>query len=269
MAKKQKFYVVWNGHTPGIYNSWAACQEQTVGFPKADYKSFKTKTEAQFAYENREITKQKIKATKKPVYYVVWQGNTPGIYTDWTEAKKQIDGATKPVYKSFGSKEIAEKAYQEGPENYKGKDFRKTKNLTPEQLEKIGQPNPLTLSVDAASNAQTGVYEYQGVITDSKTQVFHFGPAENGSNNIGEFLALVHGLAYLKKNRSDIPIYTDSRTAMAWVRNKKAKSTVTDPKSLALVKRAEDWLKNNTWTNPILKWETKVWGEIPADFGRK
>lgn len=268
MAKK-KYYVVWGGLKTGIFNTWAECQEQTVGYPNADYKSYKTRSEAEQAFKNRDAAKAKIKSAKKPVYYVVWQGNQPGIYTDWAEAKKQIDGAAKPVYKSFGSKEIAEKAYNEGPENYKGKDFRKTKNLTAAQLEKIGQPNPLTLSVDAAANSRTGVFEYQGVITDSKTLVFHAGPFQNGSNNVGEFLAIVHALAFLQKSKSDLPIYTDSRTAMAWVRNKKSKTMVTDPQTLKLVTRAENWLKNNTWKNPIWKWETKVWGEIPADFGRK
>jgi ribonuclease HI len=38
---------------------------------------------------------------------------------------------------------------------------------------------------------------------------------------------------------------------------------------LELIKRAENWLKENSFRNPILKWETKAWGEIPADFGRK
>ncbi len=269
MAKKKKYYVVWDGHEPGIYPSWEACQEQINGFPGADYKSYKSKEEAEAAYYNRDAAKKKIKAKKKQKYYVVWEGFKPGIYTDWDEAKKQITGAIKPIYKTFGSKEIAEKAFKEGPENYKGKDFRKTKNLSVEELERIGQPIPESLSVDAAANSRTGVFEYQGVITDSKTLVFHAGPFQNGSNNVGEFLAIVHALAYLKKSRSDLPIYTDSRTAMAWVRNKKAKTLVTNPKTLQLVKRAENWLKNNTWNNPILKWETKVWGEIPADFGRK
>jgi ribonuclease HI len=36
-----------------------------------------------------------------------------------------------------------------------------------------------------------------------------------------------------------------------------------------LIERAEKWLKENTYTTPLLKWETDVWGEVPADFGRK
>jgi ribonuclease HI len=35
------------------------------------------------------------------------------------------------------------------------------------------------------------------------------------------------------------------------------------------MERAEKWLLSNEFSNEILKWETKAWGEIPADFGRK
>ena len=266
---KQKYYVVWKGHRPGIYDSWAKCQEQIKGFPDADYKSFKTRKEADWAYAHREEVREQVKAKKKPTFYVVWKGHAPGIYTDWDDAKKQIEGFRGAAYKTFGSKELAQQAYKEGPENYKGKDFRKAKNLSPEEIKKYGKPIDMSLSVDAACSSKTGVFEYQGVITDSKTRVFHFGPMKNGSNNVGEFLAIVHALAYLKKSRSDLPIYTDSKTAMAWVRNKAAKTLVRDKEVMKLIRRAETWLKNNTYDNPILKWETKVWGEIPADFGRK
>ena len=33
--------------------------------------------------------------------------------------------------------------------------------------------------------------------------------------------------------------------------------------------RATKWLKENNYSATIKKWETKKWGEIPADFGRK
>ena len=150
-----------------------------------------------------------------------------------------------------------------------GRDFRKVRDMSDVELEKYGKPNPMSLSVDAASSSRTNEFEYQGVITDSGTRVFHAGPFKDGSNNIGEFLAIVHALAYLKKSRSDLPVYSDSRTAMSWVKNKKAKTTVTNKKTLELVKRGEKWLRENDYPNTILKWHTKVWGEIPADFGRK
>lgn len=268
MAKK-KYYVVWKGVKPGIYDSWPECQQQVVGFPEADYKSFKSKSEAEFAYKNRDQVKAELKAKKKPSFYVVWEGHNPGIYTDWDQARKQISGFVKPKFKTFGSQEIATKAFNEGPENYIGKDLRKTQNLSKAEIEKYGEPDLMSFAVDAAHSSRTGLFEYQGVITESGTQIFHAGPYPNGSNNIGEFLAIVHALAYLKKSKSDLPIYSDSKTAMAWVRNKQAKTTVTDKKTMSLVKRGEKWLRENEYKNPILKWHTKVWGEIPADFGRK
>ncbi|MCL4131982.1 UNVERIFIED_CONTAM: hypothetical protein GTU68_051428 [Idotea baltica] len=116
--------------------------------------------------------------------------------------------------------------------------------------------------------------EYRGVLTHNKQQIFIKGPFKKGTNNIGEFLALVHGIALLKsKNKETIPIYSDSKIAMSWVRQKKCKTKLSfnneNNDLLELIKRAENWLKENTFKNPILKWETKAWGEIPADFGRK
>jgi ribonuclease HI len=100
------------------------------------------------------------------------------------------------------------------------------------------------------------------------------GPFQGGTNNIGEFLALVHALALLQQQSDSsfarIPIYSDSRIAMGWVKSGKCKTKRTPgPKVQHLITRAEKWLLKNTFQNPIYKWETKVWGEIPADFGRK
>ncbi len=132
----------------------------------------------------------------------------------------------------------------------------------------------ISISVDAACSGNPGIMEYQGVETNTKRRLFHQGPFRDGTNNIGEFLALVHGLGYLKKHGYDsVPIFTDSVTAMAWVRNKKAKTkldrTAHNAILFDLIERAENWLKTNTYNNPILKWDTENWGEIPADFGRK
>ena len=115
--------------------------------------------------------------------------------------------------------------------------------------------------------------EYQGVDTKTKKKLFKQGPFPQGTNNIGEFLAIVHGLAFLKQNKSDRIIYTDSRTAMSWVRKKtcntKLVETPQNQSLFDLIRRAVDWLNMNTYNTPIVKWETKAWGEIPADFGRK
>jgi len=267
LAKKKKYYVVWEGHKPGVYDSWTECQRQVSGYKNANFKSFESKEQAIKAFENPESVVEE--PNGKTLYYVVWRGKKPGIYRSWRETQAQIQGAIKPKFKSFGSKDLAEKAFEEGPENYEGRSFKKARDLSPEEKEKIGDPILLSLSVDAACNAKTGEFEYQGVITESGTQVFHVGPYQDGTNNIGEFLALVHALAWLKKNRSDLPIYSDSKYAMAWVRKKKANSKVRNAKTLSLLSRAEKWLNENEWPNEILKWETKAWGDIPADFNRK
>jgi ribonuclease HI len=130
-----------------------------------------------------------------------------------------------------------------------------------------------SISVDAACSGNPGVMEYRGVDTATGKELFHIGPFQQGTNNIGEFLALVHGLALLKQQNSSLPVYSDSVSAMAWVRNKKCKTTLAACEAnkplFNLIERAEKWLKNNTYTNPVMKWETQQWGEIPADFGRK
>lgn len=269
-----KFYVIWEGHEPGIYLTWDEAQKQIKGYKGAKFRSFENKSEAEFAFKNPEQVPAK-KRDKKTMYYVVWRGHQPGIYTDWDEARKQITGAEKPMYKTFGSKELAEKAFEEGPENYKDGSFKKTRDLSADEKERIGDPIELSLCVDAACNGE-GDFEYQGVWTFNKEEsVFLVGPYKNGSNNIGEFLALVHALAFLNGHKDDkmkaMPIYSDSRIAMDWVRTGKCR-TKQQPGSdvLNLIRRAEVWLaKNKSWKNPILKWETKAWGEIPADFGRK
>lgn len=132
----------------------------------------------------------------------------------------------------------------------------------------------ISISVDAACSGNPGTMEYQGVDTNTKRQIFYQGPFKDATNNIGEFLALVHGLGYLKKHGyDDVPIFTDSVTAIAWVRNKKAKTTLARTANNALlfelIARAEIWLKTNSYRNSILKWDTVKLGDIPADFGRK
>jgi len=271
MAKKQKYYVVWNGHTPGVYNKWTDAQKQINGFKGAKFLSFENLEQANHAFETGEIPEKPI-SSKKQKYYVVWNGHQPGIYTNWTEALEQISSFKGAKYKTFGSKNLAHKAFEEGPENYQG-DYKKTKDLSPEELEKIGNPIELTLTVDAACNG-TGDFEYRGVWNFNKDEVFKVGPYKGGSNNIGEFLALVHALAFLNNHKDEkmkvLPIYSDSRIAMGWVKSRLCRTKQTPPADVVnLIDRAETWLNRNTFKNPILKWETKVWGEIPADFGRK
>ena len=38
--KKKKYYTVWKGHHPGVFESWEDCKAQITNFEGAQYKSF-------------------------------------------------------------------------------------------------------------------------------------------------------------------------------------------------------------------------------------
>lgn len=208
----------------------------------------------------------------KKKFYVVWKGKHPGIFETWADCKAQIEGYKSAQYKSFSTFAEAKKAYNGNYSDYKGTTKGKSE-LSPQELLKIGDPNYNSIAVDAASSGNPGKMEYRGVDTKTKKVLFHQGPFEQGTSNVGEFLALVHGLAFLKQKKSDRILYSDSRIAIGWVRKGKCgtklEKTVKNENLFELIQRAEDWLKKNRYTTPIVKWETKAWGEIPADFGRK
>jgi len=209
---------------------------------------------------------------KKQKYYVVWFGNPAGIFDSWKECQLSIKDVSGAQYKSFLTFEEAKKAFRNEYKDYIGINTKK-KKISKEELIKIGEPNLYTISVDAASSGNPGIMEYRGVDTQTHQQLFYQGPFQQGTNNVGEFLALVHGLAFLKQKNSDRKIYSDSKIAIAWVKRKKCntklKKTSKNKKIFDLILRAENWLENNTYKTVIIKWETKAWGEIPADFGRK
>ncbi len=209
---------------------------------------------------------------KKNKFYVIWNGRQTGIFTDWKDCEAHIKGFDGAQYKSFESLEEAEQAAKGSYWSHV------TKKEAPRRGSaaagsKVGQPIKDSIAVDAAWNTASGDMEYQGVYCRTGQKVFLQGPFPDGTNNIGEFLAIVHGLAYLQKHNSNLPIYSDSRTAISWVKKKRANTKLElTPKNkilFELIRRAESWLANNTYANPILKWETGHWGENPADFGRK
>ncbi|MDD2525260.1 MAG: ribonuclease H family protein [Bacteroidales bacterium] len=204
----------------------------------------------------------------KKKYYVVWSGNCPGIYETWDECKRQTFGFPNAHYRAFPSKEEAEEAFQKG--------YSYPKKIEREQQlvnQTLISPIKESIAVDAACSGNPGKMEYRGVYVADGCELFHIGPFEEGTNNIGEFLALVHALAFLKKANSRLPVYSDSRNAIAWVKHKKCNTKLIQSsrnrKVFDLIERAEKWLAENSYQTRIMKWETPVWGEIPADFGRK
>ncbi len=211
----------------------------------------------------------------KRKFYVVWAGHSPGIYDSWEECKAQVTGFPDARYKSFSSLEEATDAYRGDPSEHMEL-LRAIASHRPMAVNYEAIPEIIvdSIAVDAACAKNPGLMEYQGVNVRTGEKIFKVGPLDDGTNNVGEFLAIVHALALLKKQGDGhTPIYSDSRTAQAWVRDRRCKTTLKptakNAKIIELIRRADFWLANNTWSNRIIKWNTEEWGEIPADFGRK
>lgn len=212
--------------------------------------------------------------------YVVWVGHHPGIYESWEECRIETEGYPGARYKAFSNRTDAIIAYREKDENASQMLRTIARHLKEESADNPAAvpaypPEVITesIAVDAGCKGNPGIMEYRGVYVRTGQEIFKVGPYVDGTNNIGEFLAIVHGLALLKQKNSLIPIYSDSKIAQKWVRdgrcNTKMPDTGRNSELLQLVRRAESWLANNTYSNPIIKWQTEIWGEIPADFGRK
>ena len=208
---------------------------------------------------------------KKQKYYVVWKGVSPGIYTSWTDCQLQVKGYDGAQYKSFDTLEEAEHALASSPFHYIGNHKSEIAAHKSQALPENFDMN--CVAVDAACSGNPGPMEYRGVYLLTGQEIFHFGPVY-GTNNIGEFLAIVHALALMKQKGISMTVYSDSRNALSWVKQKKCKTklerTMKTEKLFQMIERAETWLKTHTYSDiPLLKWETEEWGEVPADFGRK
>ena len=207
--------------------------------------------------------------TQKQKYYVVWKGRKSGIFTSWAECEKQVKGFPAAQYKSFDSLKEAETAYQSQYQAFKGKPASQGK-----WREASVKPILPSVCVDAACSGAPGKLEYRGVYTDSQEEIFRFGPFPDGTNNVGEFLAIVHALTWLAKHDRQLPIYSDSENGIAWVYTGKCrtnlKHTSQNAPLFVMIHSAENWLaENELEDDEVLKWDTNLWGENPADFGRK
>ncbi|KAI0011726.1 Caulimovirus viroplasmin-domain-containing protein [Xylariaceae sp. FL0662B] len=97
----QKYYAVRAGVSPGVYLTWAECQEQTAGYRGASYKSFLSREDAEAFVAGK---KTSVTAEEGERWYAVAVGNAPGIYTDWDTASLAVTGCKKPKYKRFGTR---------------------------------------------------------------------------------------------------------------------------------------------------------------------
>ncbi len=209
-------------------------------------------------------------------YYVVWAGHDTGVFDSWEECKALVEGFPNAKYKAFPNLDAAVAAYRgESPDS--GIDILKAIAQRPVitvNYDAFPEIDKKGIAVDAGCRRNPGPVEYRGVNLETGEEIFHVGPLEEGTNNLGEFLAIVHALALLEKQgRRGVAVYSDSKTAMAWVRDRRVKTTLAptpgNEKIRTLVARAANWLNTHTPQNHVTKWRTEEWGEIPADFGRK
>lgn len=208
-------------------------------------------------------------------YYVVWHGHAPGIYDSWEECEQQVKNFPGAKYKAFRFRDDAIEAFRRGP----GSELDIVRAIAGHaarhvNYEAIPEIRLDALAVDGACARNPGPMEYRGVWVSSGIELFRVGPLDGGTNNIGEYLAIIHAAALLaREGLGQIPIYSDSRTAQAWIRAGRARTTVQRNSANAplmdILDRANKWLATHRISNPILKWNTEEWGEIPADFGRK
>jgi ribonuclease HI len=203
----------------------------------------------------------------KQKYYVVWKGRRTGIFDSWAECEAQVKGFTEAEFKAFGSREEAVRAFAASYADFKGKPASSQKWLF--------APNPPevpSICVDAACDGSPGNLEYRGVLTETGEQIFRAGPFADGTNNVGEFLGIVLAMDWLITKKLNLPIYSDSETALAWVRagrcNTKLERGAANQVLFRFIERAEKTLQVSKPFR-VLKWDTEAWGEIPADFGRK
>lgn len=223
-------------------------------------------------------------------YYAVFVGRNPGVYDDFNDAMEQVDGFEGALFKSYDSAEQATEAYRKscyrsesaelgalminaGEVNKQKKTSAGPKGKREADYFQFPEIDLKGWAVDASCMGNPGVMEYRGVELMSGRELFRIGPFNKGTNNIGEFLAIVHALALMTKMGEKHTIYSDSVSGMAWVRNRKVKTQLkrdadTEP-VFRLMERALSWLNTHHYDVRILKWDTDRWGEIPADFDRK
>ena len=212
-------------------------------------------------------------------YYVVWVGRQIGVFASWDECRLQVEGFHGAKYKGFSTRESAESAFRNGPTVETGRNPSHLETDSGQSLrwESLPQgspkPNTNAIAVDAACSGNPGKMEYRGVFVETGTELFKSPVFEGGTNNIGEFLAIVHCLAWQQKNHINLPIYSDSLNGQKWVSEGLCRTKLVQTEKnrylFEVIRRAEKWLHDNTFRVPIHKWRTEIWGEIPADFGRK
>ena len=255
--KSRKYYVVWKGRRAGIFTTWAEAEAQVKGFAGARHKAFNTRAEAEAAFGNR----------------AKWVASEPG--PEWVASEPGSDATHSVLTHSVPTHSVPTHSI---PTHSVPTHSVPTHSIVPrarwQQLRSHDIASPILPSycADAACSGNPGALEYRAVNTETGATLFNEKFPE-GTNNVGEFLALVNTLRILRERQDAAPIYSDSRIAINWVRAKRCKTQLLintrNAELFERIERAEEWLRAHKYPNKILKWDTKEWGEIPADYGRK
>ena len=220
-------------------------------------------------------------------YYVVFKGHNPGVYNNWEETKLQTDGYPGAVFKGYSSSESAAEAFRKysgiedrnelfrliaktSPANNKTSSGQDKRQTSKEDNYEVDWDS---WAVDASCLGNPGQMEYRGVDLKTGKIIFQMGPFEDATNNVGEYLAIVHAIALMAKKGEYHNIYSDSRIAMGWFKkkrhNSKLQKTDRNKYIFELLERADKWVQSHNFPGVVRKWDTERWGEIPADYGRK
>ena len=177
-----KYYVVWKGFAPGVYDSWEEAEMQVSGHPDASYRAFKTMEAAVEAFREGFDKESLIKEVAREM------------------ERLEKEGTVIEFDKKKSSKADMPKAEAPAEAPAPAKTTTPTEKTTPTETTPPGkkrvivqQPPPYlvdSLAVDAACAGNPGPMEYRGVLVRTGQEIFHVGPMEGGTNNIGEFLAI-------------------------------------------------------------------------------
>ena len=205
---------------------------------------------------------------KNNVYVVFAPRSIRGVYDSWVRCQSALRGVSGTSFAGFKNVAEANEALRCGS-------LAEYRARAATRKPWIGHVQLPCIVVDAACSGAPGPVEYRGVVIPEMYEAFRRGPYHQGTNNIGEFLAIVAGLRWLENTSLDFPLYSDSAVAIGWVTGRGECNThqVPGAELRDAIAAAERWLmlpsSRALAESRVRKWDTRELGEIPADYGRK
>ena len=130
-----------------------------------------------------------------------------------------------------------------------------------------GGPLPTEgLTSDAGTHGNPGPCEYQ--VTDLKGKILEHRHLGVHTNNYAE-LAGIEAMVRIAGERGESVCWTDSTIAMGWIRSGRLGPTVREPELIKGLIHRINALQAEYPNVTLKKWNTREWGQIPSDFGRK